>query len=484
MATLKYSTEDPIRIPSDAIAVLVRKDLSLTASGQKLDRSLKNAVSKSLGSEKFLAKSGNVFSQFTGRKNPPRIFAIAMPGRISEQMELREAAYAAAQEASKHGVKRLTLAFDPQTAADAQAIGEGALLGTYEYAGFKTQKNGGGKLTAITLCGSGKNQDSIRKAKVFFDATSLVRNLVNEPPNTMNSLRLADLAKETAKKYSIGLKIFDVETLTKMGAGAFLSVGKGSPVPGRMIHLTYEPKNAKAHVAIIGKGITFDSGGLSLKPEKSMEHMKSDMSGAATVLSCVRAAKELNLPVKITGIMMAIENMPNAGANRPGDVVRSMNGKTIEITNTDAEGRLALADGLTYAQGLSPDYVLDIATLTGAQVVSLGKLIGAVMGNDRDLIDGIVRAGENSGELFWELPLHEPYRDFIKSDIADIRNASGIAEAPSIQAGLFLSEFVTHPRWAHLDIAGPSWQDRPTSVFGKMATGFGTRAILQFLSEL
>src|SRR5262249_10863389 len=199
---------------------------------------------------------------------------------------------------------------------------------------------------------------------------------------------------------------------------------------------------------------------------------------------CVRAAKELKLPVKITGIMMAIENMPNAGANRPGDVVRSMNGKTIEITNTDAEGRLALADGLTYGQGLSPDYVLDIATLTGAQVVSLGKLIGAVMGNDRDLIDGIVRAGENSGELFWELPLHEPYRDFIKSDIADIRNASGIQEAPSIQAGLFLSEFVTHPRWAHLDIAGPSWQDRPTSVFGKNATGFGTRAILQFLSEL
>jgi leucyl aminopeptidase len=235
---------------------------------------------------------------------------------------------------------------------------------------------------------------------------------------------------------------------------------------------------------LIGKGITFDSGGLSLKTEKGMEHMKADMTGAAIVLACIRAAAELKLPVQITSLMMATENMPGGMANRPGDVITAMNGKTIEITNTDAEGRLALADGLWFAQGLSPDYIIDIATLTGAQVVSLGKLMGGLMCNNQEFADRICDAGEKAGEQFWQLPLYEPYRVLIKSDIADIRNSSGIQEAPTIQAGLFLSEFVQHDRWAHLDIAGPSWQDREWNVFGLAATGFGVRCILQFLSDL
>jgi leucyl aminopeptidase len=233
----------------------------------------------------------------------------------------------------------------------------------------------------------------------------------------------------------------------------------------------------------VGKGITFDSGGLSLKTEKGMEHMKSDMAGAAIVLACVRGAKELKLPIKVSGIMMVTENMPNGGANRPGDVVRAMNGKTIEITNTDAEGRLALADGLTFAQRLNPNYVLDIATLTGAQVMALGRLVGAVMGNNETLNAKIAAAGMKSGETLWPLPLYEPYRELIKSDIADVRNSSGIPEAGSIQAGLFLSEFVTNPQWAHLDIAGPAWQERDWFLYTRSASGFGTRSLLKFLAE-
>jgi leucyl aminopeptidase len=182
--------------------------------------------------------------------------------------------------------------------------------------------------------------------------------------------------------------------------------------------------------------------------------------------------------------MMVTENMPNGAANRPGDVVRAMNGKTIEITNTDAEGRLALADGLAFAERLSPDYILDIATLTGAQVISLGCLVGAVMGNDSGLVDRIVRAGEKSGELMWPLPLHRQYQTLIKSDIADMKNSSGIAEAPSIQAGLFLSEFIAKSKWAHLDIAGPSWQEREWSVYPRHASGFGARCLLTFLAEM
>jgi leucyl aminopeptidase len=221
---------------------------------------------------------------------------------------------------------------------------------------------------------------------------------------------------------------------------------------------------------------------LSLKPEKAMEHMKSDMAGAATALACVRAASELQLPIKVTALLMATENMPDGGANRPGDVIRSMNGKTIEITNTDAEGRLALADGLTYAQTLKPDYIIDIATLTGAQVVGLGRLVGGVIGNNEEFVQEVAKAGKESGETMWPLPLFEPYRELIKSDIADIRNSSGIPEAGTIQAALFLSEFVEHPRWVHLDIAGPAWQEREWGLYSKAASGFGVRCLLKLLT--
>jgi leucyl aminopeptidase len=212
----------------------------------------------------------------------------------------------------------------------------------------------------------------------------------------------------------LNLRIFETAQLAKMGANAFLSVGKGSVIPGRMIHLTYKPEGAaKAYVCFVGKGLTFDSGGLSLKAEKGMESMKSDMAGAATALACVRAACELKIPVKVTAILMATENMPDGAANRPGDVVRAMNGKTIEITNTDAEGRLALADGLVYAQSLKPDYLIDIATLTGAQVIGLGRLVAAVMGNNDTFIQQIVEAGKTSGEIMWPLPMPDHYSEVI-----------------------------------------------------------------------
>jgi leucyl aminopeptidase len=252
-----------------------------------------------------------------------------------------------------------------------------------------------------------------------------------------------------------------------------------------MIHITYKPEErATSHVCFVGKGLTFDSGGLSLKTEKGMESMKCDMAGAATALACVQAAKQLDLKVKVTALLMATENMPDGGANRPGDVVRAMNGKTIEITNTDAEGRLALADGLVYAQTLKPDYLIDIATLTGAQVVGLGRLVAGIMGNDDTFVQQIVRAGEEAGETMCPLPLVDHYRDLIRSDVADMKNSSGILEAGSIQAGLFLSEFIHHPRWVHMDIAGPAWQEREWSIYPRSGSGFGARALLTFLTGL
>ncbi len=484
MTRISLSTQDPAQISTEAIAVLVLPEYRLTPSGIKVDQASGQGFKQTLREESFQIKPGRVFVYYPGMK-VRRILAAACPGEGKRTTDLREAAYASARAAQQHGVVDLALAFDPRSEQEIQAVAEGALLATYRYEPFKSQKNPKPVLKTITICSSKKGADSIRKAEVLSGATLFVRDLVNQPPNLLRPVDLANVAKKIARENKLSIRIFEPRQLEKMGANAFLSVGKGNDDTCRMIQIEYKPAGkSKAHVAIIGKGITFDSGGLSLKPEKAMEHMKSDMAGSAIVLACLRAAAQLKLPVKITGLMMAVENMPDGGANRPGDVIRAMNGKTIEITNTDAEGRLALADGLVHAQSLNPDYLLDVATLTGAQVVSFGRLIGVVMGNDNRLVHKIVEAGESAGESMWSVPLFEPYRQLILSDTADIRNSSGIPEAGSIQAGLFLSEFVTHPHWAHLDIAGPSWQEREWDLYQKNGSGFGARCLLSFLMNL
>jgi leucyl aminopeptidase len=485
MTRLKISTQDPSEISTEAIALLVLPGLRLTPSGGKLDRVSVRGLSGMLQEESFQVKQGRVLVHYPSQLKIKKIIAVACLGERTRTTDLREAAYICGRSAQQHGVENLALAFDPRNGQEIQAIAEGAMQATYRYEKFKSQKNPKPILKTITICCSTKNTDAIRKAVTLSRGVFLVRDLVNQPPNLLSPVNLAAFAKKTARENKISVRVFGQKELARMGANAFLSVGKGNDDSCRMIQIQYAPaRKAKAHVAIVGKGITFDSGGLSLKPEKAMEHMKSDMAGSAIVLACLRAAAELKLPVKLTGFMMAVENMPDGGANRPGDVVTAMNGKTIEITNTDAEGRLALADGLVFAQRLNPDYLLDVATLTGAQVVSLGRLIGMVMGNDEQLIRKITEAGELAGESMWPMPLFEPYRQLIKSDTADIRNSSGIPEAGSIQAGLFLSEFVTHSHWAHLDIAGPAWQERDWDLYTRNGSGFGTRCLLSFLMNL
>lgn len=469
---------------SDAIAVLVRGGLEFTAAGASLNASLNGALSDSLRSTVFQVKKGNVFTYYSGVKKYPRVLLVAYEEMGHVLQRLREASVASVRTATRHGVRKLTLAFDPASDEEVQAVCEGVRAATYEfkkYMGGDKQKSG---LREIRVCHSTPNRAAFRRARILGDAAGLVRDLVNEPPNVLHPIRLAEIAEEVAGKRSLKIRTFDPVALRKISAGSFLSVGMGSDVPCRMIQLSYIPKREPgSHVALVGKGVTFDSGGLSLKSEKGMEHMKADMAGAATVLACMKGVAELKLPIRVTGLMMLTENMPNRVANRPGDVVRAMNGKTIEITNTDAEGRLALADGLTYAQTLSPDCIIDIATLTGAQVVGLGRLAAAVMGNNEELTDQLIRAGRMSGETLWPLPLIEEYRELLRSDCADIKNSSGIPDAGSIVGGLFLSEFVNHPRWAHLDIAGPAWQEREWSIYSRNATGFGVRCLLTFLSE-
>lgn len=486
MMKIKQITDDPTQVRADAIAVLVRDNYELTKSGTKLNTVLKGQLKKELESTHFLVKKRNSSFIYTGIDVPSRILCVAAKNSDEPATDaLREAAFVAVRQATARGLRSLAIAFDPSKDSEVQAIAEGSWLAGYQYVRFKTKVEKDKQLQLVSICSSRQDESSLQVAEVYCRAVALVRDFVNEPPDHLKPSTLARKAEAIARKNKLRFRVFESSELEKMKAHAFLSVGKGSTEQGRMVHLTYKhPKKSVAHVALIGKGITFDSGGLSLKTEKGMEHMKSDMAGAAIALACVQAAAELKLPLTVTALMMVTENMPGGGANRPGDVIRSMNGKTIEITNTDAEGRLALADGLTYAQTLKPDYLVDIATLTGAQVVGLGRLMAAVIGNNDSFVQQVVRAGKNSGETMCPLPLFEPYRDLIRSDIADIRNSSGIPEAGTIQAALFLSEFINHPKWVHLDIAGPAWQEREWSVYSKAASGFGVRCILHLLADI
>jgi leucyl aminopeptidase len=379
--------------------------------------------------------------------------------------------------------------------AEFQALSEGIQLGAYRFDRYKTPAEQG-KVSpekALILLGDTAEHDlfetakkAVKRGRIYSEGTMLARNLINEPPSRMNPETLAGEAKILARA-GIHVTIHERKDLERMGMGAILGVGVGGAVPPRLVELLYKPSGkAKKVVALVGKGITFDSGGLSLKPAQSMETMKDDMSGAAAVIGVFRALSELKPSIEVRGYLAIAENMPGGRAQKPGDVVKAMNGKTIEVLNTDAEGRLVLSDALSYACTKKPDVIIDIATLTGACVVALGHLISAVMGNDKELSDAIIKAGEQAGEKFWPLPLPKEYQQDIKSKIADLKNIGGRrGEAGTLIGGLFLQEFVTPGiPWAHLDIAGPSWSDSDQPYCPTGGTGHPVRTLLRYIENL
>ena len=307
------------------------------------------------------------------------------------------------------------------------------------------------------------------------------RDLVNEPPNHLNPSKLADRARKMGPR--IRAKMLDAKTMERMNMGGIIGVGRGSHNPPVFIHLHYAGSKAKVRVALVGKGVCFDSGGLSLKGSEHMETMKMDMAGAATVMAVMQAAEALKLPYVIDGYIPAVENMPGGGATKPGDVLKMHNGKTVEVLNTDAEGRLILADALVYASKEKPDHLIDIATLTGACVVALGTKVSGVMGKSPELVKALVAAGEVSGDPMWQLPLVADYRDQLKSKVADLKNIGGRREAGTILGGLFLSEFVGVPSWAHIDIAGPAFRDKPKPWSEAGASGQFVRTLVQVARE-
>jgi leucyl aminopeptidase len=364
---------------------------------------------------------------------------------------------------------------------------EGAILGTYTFDRYKREKTDKHVETLRLSEPDGRYRreatEGARRGQIFAEATWFARDLVNAPANDVHPTHLAEVAAEIAKAGGIKLQVLERDDCEKLGMGAFLGVAAGSEQPPKFIHLSWTPSRSRKKVAVIGKGITFDSGGLDLKSAEGMLRMKDDMSGAAAVLGIMRALPALKPQVEVHGLIAATENMPSGAAIRPGDVLRAMNGTTIEIGNTDAEGRLTLADGICYAiQKINADEIVDMATLTGACVVALGPLVSGLFSNNEDLAKRLMTAAAAAGERVWRLPLVDEYRENLKSDVADMNNV-GPRGGGAITAGLFLKEFAGDRPWAHFDIAGPAFLEKDTPLAPKGGTGCAVRTILTFLTD-
>lgn len=371
----------------------------------------------------------------------------------------------------------------------AQVMTEGAILGSYQFTVYRSEAQTAKHVSAMTILASSKGQlpeltEGIRRGVATAEATVFVRDLCNHPSNVMTPTKIATEAKAVAREAGVNLKILEQKDMEKLGMGALLGVAKGSHEPPKFIILQYHgaKKRDDRPVVLVGKTITFDTGGISLKPAENMERMKADMTGGAEVLATMRAVARLKLPLNLVGILPAAENMPGGRAMRPGDVVKTLSGKTVEVQNTDAEGRLILSDGLAYATRFKPAALIDIATLTGACVVALGQFAIGMFGTDGNLKEAIREAGLRAGERVWEMPLWEEYFEQLHSDVADMRNIGGRGGG-MITAALFLSKFVGDCPWVHLDIASTDWSDRERAYISKGPTGIGTRLLIQFLIE-
>lgn len=375
----------------------------------------------------------------------------------------------------------------------ARAMAEGALLANYCFTKFRKEDEKKEQKRAIKTFAlverdarkARPTEQGIEEGKIEAQGAIFARDLVNEPSLHMTPVQLKAKAEEIAKasKGKIKIKSYDKSALERMKAGGILAVAMGSDHPPYLVHMIWKPRGAKRKVALVGKAITFDSGGLSLKPSGAMETMKCDMAGAAAVLGVFSALTDWNPKAEVHGIFAACENMPSGKAIRPGDVVRSMSGKTIEILNTDAEGRVTLADSLFYAAKLKPNYLIDLATLTGACVIALGEGITGLMSNSEKLTSKILDAAKVSGEQIWELPMPKEYRELTLSKVADLKNVAG-RPAGAITAGIFLKEFVGETPWVHLDIAGPAFIEKETISYLPLGgSGFGVRTLLHFLKK-
>jgi leucyl aminopeptidase len=458
---------------------------------KKLDKAVGNLVERLVKEGEFSGKFSQIAVLHTEGKIPARRVLLIGLGKKEEFYfdRIRQVHAKAAIHAREIGVKSFASCLhcyesDGSPREVARAVVEGILLGLYKFDKYKTEKEKKNEIEEFTvICENEVDEveEGVKLGKTLAEATNFTRELVNLPGNEATPAKLAEVAKGLAREYKLRIKVFEREDMKRLGMYGLLAVSQGSVQPPKFIVLEYN-SGKKPTIALVGKGITFDSGGISLKPGKDMDKMKHDKAGACAVLGIIKAAAELKLPMNIVGFIPATENLPSGSAYKPGDIIKTYSKKTVEVVNTDAEGRIILADALAYASTYKPTALIDLATLTGACVIALGDLAIGLMGNDQNLIERIEDAGEKAWERTWQLPLWKEYDEYDKSDVADVKNIGGKSgEAGTITAAAFLKTFVGETPWAHLDIAGTAWVEREKPYNLKGATGVGVRLIIQLL---
>ena len=488
------SSKSPDKIDVQALAVAVFKDEKPNAGLLKsLDQAVGGLIAEVIKAEEFAAKEGETaYFHVTGKElKARRVLLIGCGDRAAyKAAKINQMAGSASRFLRSKNVKSIGIL--PRADGDAEKIAQttitGATMGLFEPDKYRTKDKEEREIDSMTVIAEGADEKALsrgaERGRIIGESTNFTRDLANEPGGYMTPTILADRAKRVAKEFGLSVDILDQKQMEKLGMGALLGVSRGSDEPPKLIILKYQPSRFRSSkgelLALVGKGITFDSGGISLKPGENMELMKYDMTGAATVIGTMRAIAQLKPSVPVLGVAPCSENLPSGKATKPGDVLRAMTGKTIEVINTDAEGRLVLADAIAYAKKLGATKIIDMATLTGAVSIALGDVNTAILGTDQELIDGVIAAGKEVGERFWQLPLDDDYTKQIKSDIADIKNVGG-KKAGTITAAAFLKEFAEETPWAHLDIAGTAWADPATPYRAKGPTGIAVRTLVEFI---
>ncbi|MCU1601527.1 MAG: leucyl aminopeptidase [Frankiales bacterium] len=490
-ATITVTTSSAATTKADAIVIGVlkgAKGLALAAGSADVAKAFGKSLLPALAGLGATGAKEEVTRLATlGNTKAPALVAVGL-GDGADLEGLRRATGAAVR-ALAGASPTVVLALPCDDAEQLRAVAEGALLGAYSFTSYRQTSLAAQKAPASAFVVASGLKDAkkvVARALVVAAATNLARDLVNAPPSFLNPIAFAGIAAEEAGKVGVTVEVLDEKALKKGGYGGILGVGQGSVNPPRLVHLSYQGgRSAKKRVALIGKGITFDSGGISIKPAAGMEEMKSDMGGAAAVIAAVTAIAKLKLPIDVEAWVPMAENMPSGTAIRPSDVLVMRKGTRVEVNNTDAEGRLILADAIARACEDDPDYVIDVATLTGAQVVALGSRTSGVMANDDAFRAAVVSAADAAGESMWPMPLPPDLRKGLDSDIADMVN-TGPREGGMLSAGLFLKEFVADGvAWTHLDIAGPAYNGgQPYGYTHAGGTGAAVRTFVQLLEEL
>lgn len=490
---IKFQDQAPERIKTGLLAIPVKEGRLDDPMLRRLDRLLHGGLAERIKRSRFTGAEASVLAYSTADRIAPANLLLIGFGKAEEigADTWRKAGARAHKEASALGADDVAFVFSPEKNAElaAGAIAEGVLLASYQFHKYRSDGKPPAVIRSLTLCRPGlKRTDAMTRAVgAALDAVPgvfLARDLVNEPPSVATARYIGEQARRHCRGRGLSVEVWNKKKIKAMNLAGLLAVNRGSTEEPRFIVIRYRPAGkAKKKVALVGKGITFDSGGLSLKTGKGMETMKLDMAGGAAIIGAMSRLPSLKPPVEVTGYIPTTDNLPSGSAQKPGDIIRYLNGKTIEVLNTDAEGRLILADGLALAAKEKPDCIVNLATLTGACMVALGTEVAGIFSNHQPLADALIRSGKESGEKLWQLPLVKEYREEIKSSVADMKNIGG-SYGGAITAALILQEFVDNVPWAHLDIAGPAFAEKEMLLSTKGGTGFGVRTLLRFLTTL